>query len=120
MLQMQKQGANHIVRVRALKGFFASTQGQFVQINPGDVVDIDNYTASLVISTSKAEQVDMTSVKTNRQSNYLPERKRNPKPKTEELLSSLVASTESNTKAIEALVAAVAALTAQASQSTKK
>lgn len=97
------QQANPTLRVKATKGFFASTGGQFGVVNPGDVVELDKYTASLVLGAGKAQ---VTTDSLNRQANYLPERKRNPKPKTEDLLAALVKATEANTQAIQALVAA--------------
>lgn len=102
---MQQPGSQ-TRRVKATKGFYAIVQGQLGIVNPGDVVDIDRHTASMVVSANKAQD---TADAPTRQSSYLPERKRNPKPTTETLLAALVKATEANTKAIESLVAAQAA-----------
>lgn len=110
---MQQPGAQ-VVRVKAIKGFYATVAGQFGIINPGDVVDLDRYTASLVVGAGKAEGAkDATP---SRQSKYLPERKRNPKASTEDLLSALVKATEANTNAIQALVASQVKAAEQASK----
>lgn len=107
---MQQQGAQ-VVRVKATKGFYATVQGQFGIVNPGDVVDLDRYTASLVAGAGKA--VLASSESPTRAQNYLPERKRNPRRSTEDLLGALVKATEANTQAIQALVAAQAKAVAE-------
>lgn len=99
---MQPIQNNTPVRVKATKGFYANVAGQFGIINPGDVVDIDRHTATLVVSAGKAQQ---SAESPTRVKDYLPERKRNPKPTVESLLASLVRATEANTQAIAALVA---------------
>lgn len=89
------------VRVHALKGFYAYVGGQFGVVNPGDVVELDRVVAPMVIATHKAEH---STASLRRDPKYLPERKRNPRPSTEDLLASLVKATEANTLAISALV----------------
>lgn len=112
---MQQPGSQ-TRRVKATKGFYATVQGQFGIVNPGDVVDVDRHTAAMVISANKA--ADTTDAPT-RQSTYLPERKRNPRPSTETLLAALVKATESNTKAIEAMVVAQSAQTKEGKSANK-
>jgi hypothetical protein len=94
-------------RVEAVKGFYANVQGVFGVVNPGDVVDLDRDTASIVAANGKATYVE-PSRPLRRQASYLPERKRNPSPSQVDLLASLVKATEANTAAIQALVASQA------------
>lgn len=103
---MQQPGAQ-VVRVKATKGFYATVAGQFGIVNPGDVVDVDRYTASLVVGAGKARAATAED-KPTRQTNYLPERKRNPKRSAEDLLATLVEAVAANTQAIQALVASQA------------
>lgn len=102
---MQQPGAQ-VARVKAIKGFYASVAGQFGIVNPGDVVDVDRHTAALVVGAGKA--IGAKDESPSRQQNYVPERKRNPKKSTEDLLGALVKATEANTLAIQALVASQA------------
>lgn len=107
MQQVQNSGP---LRVKAIKGFYAVVGGQFGVVNPGDVVDLDRGTASMVLSAKKAE---LTQDTLKRQENYLPERKKNPPPTQQDQLSSL-------TKAVESLAALVSQLvSAKAEKGTK-
>lgn len=100
---MQQPGAQ-VVRVKATKGFYATVAGQFGIVNPGDVVPLDRYTASLVVGAGKARAATADEKET-RQASYLPERKRSPKKTTEDLLATLVEAVAANTQAIHAWVA---------------
>lgn len=45
-----------MIRVRALKMFKASIEGALpIMVNPGDVVDLDRFTAGMLLSAEKAE-----------------------------------------------------------------
>jgi hypothetical protein len=97
--QLQSQGP---VRVKAHKGFFAVVDGKLGQVNPGDVVDLDRAIARDVVS--KIELVAPTTALV-RQTNYLPERKRNPKPTdTGSELAALRASVDALTKTVTLLL----------------
>lgn len=61
---MQAIQAGTVVRIRALKGFFATVAGQFGEVNPGSVVDVPRELAAMMVSSAKAEQVDGTVVLT--------------------------------------------------------
>lgn len=89
------------VRVRAHKGFFATVDGQFTKINPGDVVNLEYGIARDV--ASKVEPVPVTTPLV-RQDNYLPERKRNPKADPVSALTSLQSSVDALTKLVTLLV----------------
>ena len=89
------------VRVRAHKGFFATVNGQFTKVNPGDVLDLEYGIARDVMS--KVEPVPPNTPLV-RQENYLPERKRNPKPDAGTEIAALRASVDALTKAVTVLL----------------
>jgi hypothetical protein len=97
---MQPQ-ARPPVRVRAHKGFFATVNGQFSKVNPGDVVELEYVVAR--DAASKVEPVPHTTALL-RQENYLPERKRNPKPDPGTEIAALRASVDALTKAVTLLL----------------
>jgi hypothetical protein len=72
--QAPNQALPEIIRVRALKGFRASVNGQFGIVNPGDVVEIPTVLAMEMRAANKAVMVDED---LKRQKAYLPERKKN-------------------------------------------
>lgn len=57
MNSVQQPGGG-TVRVRALKGFFATVAGQYSEIHPASVVDVSRELAAMMISSRKAEQVE--------------------------------------------------------------
>lgn len=89
------------VRVRALKGFYAVVQGQFGQVNPGDVIDLDRGIARDLANKLQPVAPNEPLV---RQKDYLPERKRNPKPDQVSELAALRAAVDALTKVVTALV----------------
>jgi hypothetical protein len=91
-------------RVQATRGFRAHVNGQLIEVNPDDVVDLSVADAQMVVAAQKAMHV-AADVKPRIQKDYVPERKRSPKRSTESLLDALVKATEANTQAIQALVA---------------
>lgn len=108
---MNSVQTNVPVRVRANKGFYANIQGQYGVVNPGDVVDLDRQLAAMMISANKAVQVP-SDTKLVRDTDYKPERLKNPQPTSEDRLDKLQG-------AVEQLAGLVAQLVAtQASAST--
>lgn len=89
------------VRVRAHKGFFATVNGQFTKVNPGDVLELEHGIARDV--ASKVEPVS-PATPLLRQDNYVPERKRNPKPDPGTEIAALRASVDALTKAVTLLL----------------
>lgn len=89
------------VRVRAHKGFFATVNGQFSKVNPGDVLELE-----YGIARDVASKVEPVSPNTPllRQDNYLPERKRNPKPDAGTEIAALRSSVDALTKAVTVLL----------------
>lgn len=94
-------------RVKVERGFWANVIAKgFVECYPGDVVEVSVADATMVVAAKKGEFVG-AEVALNKQTSYLPERKKNPKPTQQDLLASLVKATEANTQAIQALLAHV-------------
>lgn len=89
------------VRVRANKGFFATISGQFSKVNPGDVVDLEYGIARDLVSKIEVVAPNTPLV---RQTDYLPERKRNPKPDQATAIAALQASVDALTKAVTMLI----------------
>lgn len=74
MLQQQpNQALPEVIRMRALKGFRASINGEFGIVNPGDVVELPRVLAMEMRAANKAVMVDAD---LKRQKDYLPERKK--------------------------------------------
>lgn len=70
-------GLPETVRVRALKGFRGLIDGQMGVANPEDVVDVPRDLAVTLRFGGKAVMVNPAEVEKKRQTNYLPERKKN-------------------------------------------
>lgn len=74
MLQQNpNQPLPEVIRMRALKGFRATVDGQFGIVNPGDVVDIPR---TLAMEMRAAGKAVMTEEQPKRQKDYLPARKK--------------------------------------------
>jgi len=103
------------VRVRATKGFYANVNGAFGVVNPGDVVDLDRGIASTVLNKIEVVAPDTKLV---RNTSYLPERKRNPKPDSATQIATLTAAVEALTQTVAMLVTAQRAASAPSAPQT--
>ena len=68
--QQPNQSLPEIIRVKAQKGFYASVEGQFGLVNPGDVVEIPRSLAMELRASGKAH---MTDAKLLRQKDFVPD-----------------------------------------------
>lgn len=98
-------------RVLATKGFYATIAGVYGVVNPDDIVELDRPLAAMMLSSGKAVQTDKP---LRRQTDYLPERLRNPPVDAQALRLDAL------TKSVERLAELVATLAAGQPKPTKE